>query len=96
MQFKDLLDLTLKEVLETYCVVCNPECGYYYGIFKTKDVEQIYSEFNIDEDYPEAFCPECLINENVFVSATDEIREYDVLLRIMDNLGISKKKLKQK
>ena len=95
MKLKDIMDLTLREVLETYCVVSNPECGYYYGIFKREDVEKVYEEFNIDKDYPEAFCMECLINEEVFVSVSDEIREYDVLLRIMDNLGISKK-LKQK
>ena len=91
MKLKDLLDLPLKEVLEKYCIICNPECGYYYGIFKQEDVDELYSKFNIDEDYPEAFCPECLINEEAVISSDDEIREYDVLLRIMDNLGISKK-----
>ena len=86
-----LLDMTLREVLENYCLVFNPECCFYYGIFKIKDIDKLYKEYNIEEDYPEAFCPESMITDEV-IDLDEPVRDYDVLLRIMDNLGISKKK----
>ena len=32
MKIEDLLDLTLREILEKYGAVRNLECGYFYGI----------------------------------------------------------------
>ena len=93
MKIEDLMDLTLREVLETYCAVHNLECGYYYGIFKISDVEKILKEYNVEEDYPEAFCAESLLTDDE-LRDIDEIRDYNILINIMNNLGISKKENK--
>ena len=95
VNFNDLMEMTLKEVLDKFCAVMSPECGYYYGIFKYEDVEEIYNEYNIDEEYPEAFYPEPLINEEL-MDCENPVGDYAKLERIMDNLGINKKtKLKR-
>jgi len=91
MKLKELLDLTLREVLENYCCVNNLECGYYYGVFKVEDIEKIFKEYNINEDYPEAFNVENLINDELIVSFDEPIKDYDKLVTIMKNLDISKK-----
>ena len=91
MKFEDLLDLPLRQVLKDYVCVYNLECGGYYGIFSDKDIEKIFDEYNINEDYPEAFAVEELINEELLFGFEEPVRDYDTLLRIMDNLGISKK-----
>lgn len=91
MKFEDLLDLTLREVLENYVTVRNLECGYFYGVFKNEDIEQIFQEFNIEEDYPEAFNVENLVDDELIVDYQEPVKDYNSLLRIMDNLGISKK-----
>ena len=87
---EELMELPLKEVLENYSAVMSLECGYYYGIFKDDDIGKVYSEYNIDEEYPEAFAPEPLINEEL-TDCTEVIGDYAKLERIMDNLGINKK-----
>ena len=87
-----LLDMKLRDILDKYCVVFNPECCYYYGIFEYHDIEKLYKHYNIDEDYPEAFSVEELINHEILLDI-DDVRGYDVLLRIMDNLGINKKEV---
>jgi hypothetical protein len=90
MKLEELLDLTLREIVNTYCVVWNLECGYAYGIFKIEDIDQIIEEYNVLEEYPEAFSPEPLISHEV-TDVCEEIRDYEVLTRIMDNLGINKR-----
>ena len=90
MKINDLMDLTLREILENYVAVFNPECCYYYGIFRVEDIDRIFKEFNINKDYPEAFQVESLISDELIVDYDSEIRDYNVLLKIMENLGISK------
>lgn len=87
---EDLLDLTLREVLENYCTVNNLECGYYYGVFRQEDIDRIFKEYNVKE-YQEAFNVENLINDELIVSFQEKIKDYDKLTTIMKNLGISKK-----
>ena len=82
--------MPLKEVLDRYYAVMSPECGYYYGIFKWEDIEEIYHKYNIDEEYPEGFCPETLITAEL-LDCEEPVGDYAKLERIMDNLGINKK-----
>ncbi len=91
MKINDLLDLTLREILENYVAVFNPECCFYYGIFKVEDIDKIFKEYNIEKDYPEAFEVENLISDELIIDFNEEIKDYNKLLKIMDNLGISKK-----
>ena len=90
MLVEDLLDLTLREVLENYCTVCNLECGYYYGVFKKDDIDELYEHYNVEE-YTEAFYIDELISLEIIPSVKDEIRDYNKCITIMENLGISKK-----
>ena len=91
MKINDLLDLTLREILEKYCIVQNLECGYIYGVFKQDDVERIYEEYNVEEEYPEAFGVDNMISDEILVSYDEDIRDYATLIRIMENLGVNKK-----
>ena len=87
----DLMEMTLKEVLDKYCAVMSPECCYYYGIFKHEDVKNIYKEYNIEKEYPESFEPEPLITDELIYDMDCPIGDYEKLKRIMNNLGITKK-----
>lgn len=91
MKVDDILDLTLREVLDTYCAIYNPECGYYYGIACFDDIDVLYDEYNINEVYPEAFEVENLISDEVLVSFDEEIISPKRLRKIMSNLDIPKK-----
>ena len=89
MKLDDLLDLTLREILEQYCTVINLECGFHYGIFKQDDVEKIIEEYNINE-YPEGFHVDSLIPSEI-LDLCEEVKEYGSLVKIVNNLGVSKK-----
>jgi len=91
-KLKELLNLTLGELLEQYCQIYNAECGYLYGIAELDDVDQLYREYNIEEDYPEAFMPEDLIHHELNIYSEDaEVMSYEKLEVLMKNLGIRKK-----
>lgn len=91
MKFEELLDYTLREILEEYCCINNLECGFYYGIARLDDIDQLYEEYNIEEDYNEAFQVESLISDDLVVDWSEDIIDYNRLLNIMKQLGISKK-----
>ena len=88
---EDLLDLTLREVLENYSAVQNLECGFFYGICKDTLLEDLFQKYNIEKDYPEAFNADTIINSELLVSYQDPLLTRDKLERIMDNLGITRK-----
>ena len=91
-KLKELLNLTLGELLEQYCQIHNAECGFLYGIAELDDVNQLYREYNIEEDYPEAFMPEDLIHQELDIYSEDaEVMSYEKLEALMKNLGIRKK-----
>ena len=88
----ELLNMKLGEVLEKYAQIYNAECSYLYGIADLDDVDRLYSEYNIDKDYPEAFMPEDLIHHELNIYSEDaEVMSYEKLETIMKNLGITKK-----
>ena len=90
VKINDLLDMSLREVLEKYCMVDNLECGYVYGVAEYDLVEDLYNEYDI-ESYAEAFSVDGLISDEVIVSYDDEVLGRDKLERILKNLGIQKK-----
>ena len=92
MKLNELLDLTLREILEEYGAVYNTECSYYYGVSSFDNLDELYKNYNIDEDYPEAFTVENLINDELIVSFDEDILDYTALEKIMKNLNIRKKK----
>lgn len=88
---EDLMDLTLREILEKYVVLHNLECGYYYGFAEAETVEKLFKNYNIEEDYPEAFNVESVIQDEVLTDYGEEIIDYQKMEKIMQNLGITKK-----
>ena len=88
----ELMDMKLGEVLEKYVQIYNAECCYLYSIADLDDVDRLYSEYNIDKEYPEAFMPEDLIHHELNIYSEDaEVMSYENLETIMKNLGITKK-----
>lgn len=90
MIIDELLKLNLDEILENYCLLYSPECGYYYGIAECNDVDKLYEEYNIDE-YSEAFEPDTIIPGHIMGEINDKLLTYDLLENIMNNLDITKK-----
>lgn len=81
--------MTVREVLDEYCVLFSPECCYIYGVTSWDNANKMYEEYNIEEEYPESMCPENLVNDEIWDH--DEIIDMKKIGRIMENLGISRK-----
>lgn len=93
-KLNELLNMKLSEVLEKYVQIHNLECGYLYGIAELDDADQLYSEYNIKEGYPQAFMPEELIHQELDIYSEDaEVMTYEKMENIMKNLGITKKSM---
>ena len=54
-------------------------------------MEKLFKNYNIDEDYPEAFNVESVIQDEVLTDYGEEIIDYKKMEKIMQNLGVSKK-----
>ena len=87
----DLMDMTLKEILENYVTIHNLECCFYYGIAPAELIAKLFDEYNIEKEYPEAFDVENLIPNDLLDMPDKPIMDYTKLERIMCNLGINKK-----
>ena len=91
MKIDELMGLTLRELLDGYVAIRNLECGYFYGIVPVDLVEELLGNYNIDEEYPEAFAVENIIDDELIFDGDKELLSYDKLEKIMCNLGITKK-----
>ena len=90
MSLEQFLNMTLREVLDTYCAIYSLECGYHYGVSTFDTVEEIIREYNVLDEYPEAFAIENIISDEVIDSMENGLLSYEKLEVIMDNLGINK------
>lgn len=91
MKIKDLLDMTLGEVLQEYCILYNLECCYNYGITSDSNADRMYNEFNVEDDYPEAMTVMSVVDDELLLDMDADLVDWDKIVRIMDNLGISRK-----
>ena len=89
MLIEDLLDMTLRDILEEFCFVFSPECGYLYGIARFDDAIAMWDEFDLEEEY--CFDTEPIMGWSMEVDFRDEVLEIDKLREILDMLGIEKK-----
>ena len=87
MKIDDLLDLTLREILEKYRVLYNAECGFYYGVFRVDDINRIFEMYAISEDSEEVVVESIVVNDVLFHIDSD-VKDYPELVKIMKNLGI--------
>lgn len=88
MNFEELLDLSLREVLDNYASVESLECGYFYGVVSFDDLEKLFEMYDIGSDCS-SFYVDSLINHELIDK--NNILGIDDLVKIMDNLGIDKK-----
>lgn len=82
----NILDLTLRELLEGYCILYSPECGYYYGITTWDNALRIDSEYDLEDCY--SVDAESFVNDEIDLG---KIIEWEHIEKLMDNLDISKK-----
>lgn len=89
MKIDDLMKMTVEDLLNEYCVVYSPECDYNYGIARWDDANQIYEEFDLEEQY--CFSGDYLIPLDYGFDCGEEVLDLKMLKCIMDKLGIPKK-----
>lgn len=89
MMIDELFDMKVKDLLEEFCLVYSPECGYNYGITKCEDAEKIYEKFDLEDEY--CFDTDPLIPIDYGFDSGEEVLTLETLEEIMDKLGIIKK-----
>ena len=85
----DLMDMKLRDVLDEYCITYSPECGYYYGVAKWDDANQMFEEFDLEDQY--CFDGDSLIPLCYEIFEGQEVLDLNDLRCVMDKLGIAKK-----
>ena len=89
MLVKELLDMKLRDILDEFCFVYSPECGYLYGVSRWDDVEQMWEEFDLEDEY--CFEGDHIIAWPMEVDFDAEVLELEGLRHVLDYLGIPKK-----
>lgn len=89
LMIDDLMQMTVGELLNEYCILYSPECDYNYGIGRWDDVNQIYEEFDLEEQY--CFSGDSLIPLDYSFDEGEKVLTLDDMRHIMDVLGIVKK-----
>ena len=89
MLVKELLDMKLRDILDEFCFVYSPECGYLYGVSRWDDVEQMWEEFDLEDEY--CFEGDHIIAWPMEVDFDAEVLELEGLRNVLDYLGIPKK-----
>ena len=89
MKIDELMDMKVSDLLDEFCLVYSPECGYNYGITRWSDAEEIYEEYDLEDHY--CFSPDSLIPMDYGFDCGEEILELDDLKCLMDKLGVVKK-----
>lgn len=85
----DLMSMTVGELLDEYCLLYSPECDYHYGIGRWEDANQIWEEFDLEEQY--CFEGDYLIPMDYGFDSGEAILTMEDLRVIMARLGIAKK-----
>ena len=88
MKIDELMEMKVKDVLDEYCVVYSPECGYHYGISRWEDVQKIFEEFDLEEHY--SFNGDFLIPIDYGFDEGEDVLDLKDLKCIMYKLGIVK------
>ena len=89
MMVDDLMEMRVIDLLEEYCLVYSPECDYHYGIARWEDANQIYEEFDLEEQY--CFDGDYLIPIDYGFDSGEPVLELKDLRCVMSKLGIAKK-----
>ena len=85
----DLMNMTVAELLDEFCLIYNPDCGITYGVGRWDDANEIYEEFDLDDQY--CFSSDFLIPIDYGFDCGEKVLDLDDLKYIMDRLGIVKR-----
>lgn len=85
----DLMKMTVKQLLEEFCILYSPECDYNYGIGRWDDADKIWEEFDMDDKY--CFSGDSLIPLDYDFFEGEETLNIDDLRCLMYKLGIPKR-----
>ena len=91
MKIDDLMDMKVRDLLDEFCILYSPECDYNYGVGKWDDANQIYEEFDLEDQY--CFSGDYLIPVDYMFDCGEKVLDLDDLRQIMAKLGIAKKEL---
>lgn len=89
--FEELMDKTLREVLEDYSLIWNYECGFIYGIIPNDILEEVVNKYD-KEEYEESFVIEPIISIELLTDPEEELISMKKAEKIMKGLGIKPKK----
>lgn len=89
MKIDELMQMKVADLLEEFCVVYSPECGYNYGIARWDDANEIHEEFDLEDEY--CFSGDSLIPLDYGFDCGEDVLELKDLKCIMNKLGIRKK-----
>ena len=89
MMIDDLMEMKVKDVLDEFCILYSPECGYNYGIGRWDDANEIYEEFDLEEEY--CFFRDSLIPIDYGFDNGEKVLTLDDMRCIMNKLGIIRK-----
>lgn len=82
------MEMKVKDLLDEYCILYSPECDYHYGIGRWEDANQIFEEFDLEEQY--CFDGDYLIPID-YIDCNEKVLDLNDLKVIMSRLGIAKK-----
>lgn len=83
----NILDLTVRELLEQYSIVKNLECGFVYGIIPDNLIDKLYAEYDL-KDEP------CIFVEDIIGDEFEIDKQpltWEDIVKIVEFQGISKK-----
>lgn len=86
----DLLDMTIRDLLEEYCVLFSPECGYYYGLATIEDAQKVFEDYLKDCSEHPSFSAEPIIPIDMEFEDSKILSLDDLEHILEDHLGFSK------
>lgn len=89
MKVDDLFEMKVGDLLQEFCILYSPECDHNYGIGRWDDANQIYEEFDLEEQY--CFSGDSLIPLDYGFDGGEDVLSLDDMRLIMAKLGIAKK-----
>ena len=90
----DLMDLTLREILENYVSIQSLECGYFYGVAPVTELEKIDKKYDLKtylDENGETFYVNDLIHHELLLDDSKPLLTAEKLSLILDNLDVPKK-----
>ena len=82
MKIDELMQMKVADLLEEFCVVYSPECGYNYGIARWDDANEIHEEFDLEDEY--CFSGDSLIPLDYGFDCGEDVLELKDLKCIMN------------